>query len=183
MPLPWFTEQSVYLFQRPPYLTVRKDTVVLPNGARIDDYFVLEYPDWVVSLALTEDGHFVCIRQYRHGIGDVHFELPAGVADPGEPLLDCARRELLEETGYGGGVWRPWIVASANPGTHNNRAHVFLATGVARIAEPALDATEDISVHILSPADMRRTLEHGGVSQAIHQAALWRYLYEKPDMR
>ncbi len=159
-------------------MILREDTVRLPNGAQIPDYFVFEYPDWVSVLALTVDRQFVLIRQYRHGIAAVHFELPAGVVDPQEPLLESAQRELLEETGYGGGAWKHYFKACANPGTHTNWCHIFLATGVERIRGQDLEHTEDISVHLLTREDLLETLQSGGVAQALHSAALWRFLAE-----
>ena len=73
----------------------------------------------------------VLIRQYRHGIGAVHFEIPAGTTDPEDTSLEAAaRRELLEETGYGGGTWSPLMTLSANPALQNNLTYTFLAEGV-----------------------------------------------------
>src|SRR6516225_234135 len=96
----WDTLSSAYL-SRKPWLTVRQDRVRLPNGAIIEEYNVLEYPDWVNIIALTHGGELVLVRQYRHGRRAVHFELPAGVCEADDPDPEAtARRELLEETGY-----------------------------------------------------------------------------------
>ena len=177
-PQPWQVEESRYVYDRKPYMILREDTVRLPNGARIPDYFVFEYPDWVSVLAVTTTDEFVLIRQYRHGIGGGHYELAAGVVDPGEPLLESAQRELMEETGYGGGDWQLWIKACANPGTHTNWCHIFLATGVQRLDEQRLEHTEDITVQLLTKAEVLEMLRSGGVAQALHAAALWRYFAE-----
>lgn len=177
-PQPWKIETSRYVYNRKPYMILREDSVRLPNGARIPDYFVFEYPDWVSVLAITTEEQFVLIRQYRHGLGAVHFELPAGVVDSQEPQLESARRELLEETGYGGGEWTLWLKASANPGTHTNWCHIYLATGVQRLDEQRLEHTEDIQVQLLSQAEVLSMLRSGGVAQALHAAAIWRYFAE-----
>ena len=177
-PRPWHIEESRYVYDRSPYMVLREDTVRLPNGAVIPDYFVFEYPDWVSVLAITKDEKFVMIRQYRHGIGQVNFELAAGVVDPQEPLLDSAQRELLEETGFGGGDWQLWVKACANPGTHNNWCHIFLATGVEQLDVQRLEHTEDITVRLLSKEAVLDALHTGGVAQALHAAALWRYFAE-----
>lgn len=179
-PQPWIVEATRYVYDRSPYMVMREDSVRLPNGARIPDYFVFEYPDWVSVLAVTTAGEFVFIRQYRHGIGAVHYELAAGVVDKQEPLFESARRELLEETGYGGGVWKPWLRVCANPGTHSNWCHIFLATGVERVDEQQLEHTEDITVRVLSRPAALEILQSGGFAQAIHTAALWRYFAENP---
>lgn len=177
-PLPWRVLDRRYVLDRQPYMTLREDTVLLPNGARIEDYFVFEYPDWVNALAITTENEFVLVRQYRHGNEGVHYELPGGVADPGEPHLEGAQRELLEETGYGGGEWRHWISISPNPATHTNTCHIFLATGVQKMKNQELDTTEEIAVRLLSMNEALEMLRSGGVSQALHAAALWRYFAE-----
>jgi 8-oxo-dGTP pyrophosphatase MutT (NUDIX family) len=175
-PLPWDVLGSAYLSRRP-WLTLRQDRVRLPGGAVIDEYFVLEYPAWVNVVAVTPDDRVVLVRQYRHGLGRVDFELPAGVVEPGDASPeDAARRELREETGYAGGAWRPLCVASANPATHSNLTHSFLAVGVEEVAPPAPDATEDIRCLTLPVAGVARLVEAGEVVQALHLAPLLKYL-------
>ncbi len=177
-PQPWHIESSRYVYECRPYMCLREDRVRLPNGARIPNYFVFEYPDWVSVLALTRDERFVLIRQYRHGLQQVHYELPAGVADEGILLLENAQRELLEETGFGGGQWQYYFRACANPGTHTNWCHIFLATDVERLQDPALEDTEDLRVCLLTRDELLHALHHEGVAQAIHAAALWRHVAE-----
>ncbi len=69
----------------------------------MEDYYVLEYPTWINVLAITKDGRFVLEKQYRHGTQSIDYELCAGTCEPGEKPLHAAKRELLEETGFGGG--------------------------------------------------------------------------------
>lgn len=92
----WKKLESQYLFQRP-WLTVRRDKVELPDGRTNDEFYVLEYPDWVNVIAITKNGQFVMERQYRHGIGVTCYEICAGVIEQGESPLEAAKRELLEE--------------------------------------------------------------------------------------
>ncbi len=174
-PLHWEVVDRRYILDRQPYMTLREDAVLLPNGARIEDYFIFEYPDWAMTVAVTKQGELVLIRQYRHGIAQVHYELPGGVVDPNEPLLESAKRELLEETGYGGGIWQPWMTLSPNPATHTNTAHIYLAIDVELIGTQTLEQTEEIAVYLLTPEKTREMLLAGGVFQALHAAALWKY--------
>jgi len=175
-PATWQVLDTEYLFRRP-WLTLRRDRVQLPSGAVIDEYYVWEYPPWVNVVAVAQDGRLVLVRQYRHALGAVHFELPAGVVDPDDPdLLAAARRELLEETGYGGGEWSSLLVSSANSATHNNLTHSFLAVGVAPVAAPAPEATEELRVSLVTRAEARELAVGGGMVQALHLAPLLTYL-------
>ena len=122
------------------------------------------------------------IDQTRHGLGEAAHEIPAGVVEPSDAsLLDAARRELREETGYGGGEWRLLTSISANPATQNNLTHCFLATGVERIGEQQLDATEDIRVHLFSRDEVRELLRTDRIRQARMPAPLWPYFAETPE--
>ena len=98
----WKVLSSEYLIRKP-WLTARCDRLELPDGRIMPEYYVLEYPDWVNVIAITKDGKFVMERQYRHALGVEAYELPCGVMENGETPLEAAKRELLEETGYGGG--------------------------------------------------------------------------------
>jgi 8-oxo-dGTP pyrophosphatase MutT (NUDIX family) len=127
-------------------------------------------------VAVTTTGELVLIRQYRHGVGGVHYELCAGCVDDLEDPLAAAQRELLEETGYGGGEWRQLLVLSANPGTHANLTYSFLALGVEKLQEQHLELTEEISVHLVPRAAILPLLDSGEIMQSLHAAALLRYL-------
>ncbi|UZJ39625.1 NUDIX hydrolase [Prosthecochloris sp. SCSIO W1102] len=175
-PEPWEVIESRYLHKEP-WLTMRKDSVRLPNGKNIDDFYVWEYPPWLNVIAITKNDEIVLIRQYRHGIGKVSFELPAGVHDkPGETLLDAAKRELLEETGYGEGTWIKWMELSANPALQTNITHTFLATGVSKISTQRLDETEEITVHPMTFQELTALIEQGEIIQALHAAPIIKYL-------
>ena len=170
----WKTISSEYLIRRP-WLTARRDTVELPNGNTNNEFYVLEYPDWINVIAITKDGEFVMIRQYRYGLGETRYELCAGVIDPGETPIEAAKRELYEETGYGNGDWIETNVISANPSTTNNLTHCFLATNVELISTQHLEKTEDISVHLLNATEVKTLLMNDSIKQALMAAPLWRY--------
>lgn len=94
---PWKVITSEYLARRPWY-TVRHECVELPNGRRIPDYYVFEYPDWVNVIAITPRREFVFVSQYRHALGETDYELVAGVSEPTDasmleaPGASCSRR-------------------------------------------------------------------------------------------
>ena len=108
-------------------VTLRQDTVVLPDGELVDRE-VVEHPGAVAVVAMDENGRVLLIRQYRHPVGATLWELPAGLRDvAGEPLLDTARRELLEESGYLANDWAVLTDYLSSPGITNERLRVFLA--------------------------------------------------------
>ena len=92
--------------------------------------------------------------------------------------MDAAKRELLEETGFGGGEWTPWMTISANASTHTNLTHCFLAMGVEPIGEQHLDNGEDIKVRIFSRDEVLDMLRQGEVWQSLMAAPLWKYFAE-----
>lgn len=175
----WKILKTEYLFERP-WLTVRRDCVQIPNGQINDEFYVQEYPDWVNVIAITEDGHFVMEKQYRHGLGKTCYEIPAGVMEAEETALEAAKRELLEETGYGDGDWREMMTVSGNASTTNNLSHCFVATNVRQLSgERHLDRTEDITVCLLSYEQVLDLLVCDQVKQALMAAPLWRYFAEQ----
>ena len=167
---------SEYLFRRP-WLTVRRDSLRYAGGKANPEYYVLEYPDWINVIAITRDGQFIFVRQYRHGLGKYAYELCAGVIEDSDASpMEAAKRELLEETGYGKGQWSEWMALSANPGSQNNLTHCFLATDLELVAVQHLDDTEELTVHLFSLAEVREMLEKGEIVQALHAAPLWKYM-------
>lgn len=170
----WEIISSEYLIRRP-WLTARRDHVRLPTGVENPEFYILEYPDWVNVIAITRKGEFVMIRQYRHGLGETRYELCAGVSEEGEDPMDSARRELLEETGYGGGEWQLWMTISANPSTTTNLTYCYLATNVEVMSTQQLEETEDITVHLLTEKEVKALLVNDEIRQALMAAPLWKY--------
>lgn len=167
---------SEYVFQRP-WLTARKDSLQLANGRINPEFYVLEYPTWVNIIAVTREGRYVMVRQYRHGLGRIGLELCAGCVEDGEEPEDAARRELLEETGYTGGRWTLQAVISGNPSTTNNLSYCFLAEDVELTDTQHLDATEEIEVVTLSRDELFDLMMSDEMKQSLMLAPLWRYFY------
>ena len=90
-----------------------------------------------------------------------------------------AQRELLEETGYGKGVWKDFMQISPNPSTHTNITYCFLATDVEKISEQQLEDTENLTVHLLSLQEVKELLQQGSIRQALMAAPLWKYMAER----
>lgn len=117
-------------------VTVRRDTVELPSGEHVARE-VVEHPGAVAIVALDNEDRVLMIRQYRHPVGATLWEIPAGLRDvAGEPLLETARRELLEEAGYRAATWHVLTDYASSPGISTERLRVFLARNLA-VVPPA----------------------------------------------
>lgn len=171
----WKVLKSEHILRLGQWLSVRQEEVQLPSGTVIPTWFVLEFPNWINVIAITKDGEMVMEDQYRHALGETHYELVAGVIDPGETPLEAAKRELSEETGYEGGEWELYMTLSPNPTNHNNLSYTFLARGVEKTREQHQERTEDIRVHVMKQEEVRELLERGEIVQALHAAPLWKY--------
>ena len=172
----WTTVSSEYVIRRP-WLIARCDKVKLPTGAVIDEYYVLEYPDWVNVIAITDEGKFVFVRQYRYALKKTVNELCAGVCEDGEEPEAAARRELMEETGFGGGEWEKTMVLSCNASTCQNFTHCFIARGVSHVGTQHLDNGEDIKVLLFTRDEVFGMLPRGEIWQSLMAAPLWKFFY------
>ena len=158
-----------------------RDCVQLPDGRIMNEYYVLEYPDWINIIAIDKEGCMLLVRQYRHGLGRTNFELVAGVLEKDEDPLTAAKRELLEETGYSGGEWHELMQLSANSSTMNNITHCFVATGVEKITDQHLDATEDLEVYTFTQEEVKSMVYRGEFMQALMVAPLLRFFQENTN--
>jgi len=108
-------------------ITVRSDKVQMPDGSHADRT-VISHIGAVGVVALDSDDRVLMIRQYRHPAGRQLWEIPAGLRDvSGEALVDTARRELAEETGYAAARWDTLVDSYASPGITSERIRIFLA--------------------------------------------------------
>ena len=143
--------------------STRKDTSVSPITGEEHEFFVIEAPDWVNVVAVTDRDEVLLIRQYRHGIESETIEIPGGCIDRAETPLEAAKRELLEETGYAGNVRYvvPKVVHSAYS---DMQRHVFVVENCTQIQEPSPDDSEFIDVVLMSLDDFRNHLRAGQLS-------------------
>ena len=168
----WRLLSSDYLI-RDTFLTLRSDTYRLPDGKVVSPFYVLEYPPWVNVVAITPEHEIVLVRQYRPGLGQVLLELPAGAVEPGDAtVLDAAKRELLEETGFSSASFSHTGTVCADPANHNNLTFSFLATSAQRVSEPRPESAEHLEI-VLMPFD--QVVSRAGTEdflQALHSSSL-----------
>jgi ADP-ribose pyrophosphatase len=161
---PWRVEASRLVLSALPRIQVWDETVRLPDGRLVGEFWKVALQDYVVIAAIDESGRFLFERQYKHGVGRVTLTLPAGGLEAGEAPLKAAQRELLEETGCEAAQWRTLgsFVVGANAGIGN--AHMFLATGARPVRPPASGDLEEMELLSLSRDDAARSLAEGDVA-------------------
>jgi ADP-ribose pyrophosphatase len=130
------------------------EKVTLPNGA-IKDREIVRHPGAAAMVPLLDDGKVVLIRQYRHAVGEFLWEIPAGTLERGEEAIECARRELVEETGYEASSFGKLAEILPAPGYTDEHIHIFLATGLRSVKQKL----EDDEVLELQPMAFDTALE------------------------
>jgi 8-oxo-dGDP phosphatase len=117
------------------FVTLRTDEVRTPDGD-VAARDVVEHPGAVAIVALDDAGQVLLIRQYRHPVGRLLWEIPAGLRDvPGEPLRAAAERELREETGYTAKNWHVLVDCFTSPGILTEQLRIFLARDLAKVPD------------------------------------------------
>jgi ADP-ribose pyrophosphatase len=141
-----------------------KENVTLDNGATADLEYV-EHPGAAAIVPLIGPQEVILIKQYRHALKQYIWEIPAGTLGPQEPVMDCARRELIEETGYAAEVWQKLAEITPVPGYSDERIHLFLASEL-KSAHQALDPDEVLAVHRVSLAQALEMIARGDIQDA-----------------
>ncbi len=160
--------------------SIRYDHSISPDTGFARDFTVLKCVDWVNVVALTPEGNFILVRQYRHGTREYTVEIPGGAVDgKDETPEEAARRELEEETGYLPGSFEPIGVVEPNPAFQTNRCHTFLARDAQPDGEMKLDPGEEIEVFLATPQEVASMVQKGEIRHSLVISALF-WLKTKP---
>lgn len=144
-------------------------------------YYTLKLNSYVVIVATDVNGNYICVRQFRPGIKEITSEFPSGgiIAETPAPLcsqevlLENAKRELREETGYTSDQWTHLMTVPANAALTNNFAFIFMAENCSKKLEQKLDETEYLNVRIYSPDELHQMVHNGGFQHTIHIMAYY----------
>jgi 8-oxo-dGTP pyrophosphatase MutT (NUDIX family) len=140
-------------------------------------FYVVNAPSWVMVIAITKDGKFVLVDQFRHGTSEMELELTAGDIEPGEDPSACALRELKEETGYIASetsIIECIGTVKPNPAFLNNTCYTYLITDVVDSGKQSFDEHERINVLLASEDEIVAMIRSGRIDHAlVLDAYLW----------
>jgi ADP-ribose pyrophosphatase len=148
-----------------------RENVTLDNGVTTDMEFV-EHPGATAIIPMLNESRVLLLKQYRHSLREYIWEIPAGTLDPQESIMNCAKRELIEETGYSAHQWQKLGEITPVPGYSDERIHIFLATDL-QPAEQNLDTDEIINVHDVGFSEAIEMIEKGEIQDAKSIAGLY----------
>ena len=169
---PWIIRSERSVLSRPPFLEVSEQTVQLPDGRVVDDFYQIAMADYTCVFPEMPDGRILLLRSYRHGPRRVCLTFPGGQVGAGEQPLDGARRELLEETGFASEEWRHLgsFITQANQRCQS--AHLFQARRC-RAVQPANSGDlEHQEIVALSRAEAMEAFRRGEFAILEHAAVL-----------
>jgi ADP-ribose pyrophosphatase len=148
-----------------------RENVTLDNGVTTDMEFV-EHPGATAIIPMLNESRVLLLKQYRHSLREYIWEIPAGTLDPQESIMNCAKRELIEETGFSANQWQKLGEITPVPGYSDERIHIFLATDL-QPAEQNLDTDEIINVHDVGFSEAIEMIEKGEIQDAKSIAGLY----------
>jgi len=148
-----------------------RENVTLENGTTTDVEFI-EHPGATAVIPFLDDNRIVLLKQYRHALKKHIWEIPAGTLDPREEIVSCAKRELIEETGYSAAQWHRIGEITPVPGYSDERIHIFLATEL-QPADQNLDEDEVIQVQAVDFFKALEMIGEGEIQDAKSIAGLF----------
>jgi 8-oxo-dGTP pyrophosphatase MutT (NUDIX family) len=160
------------------WLKLKKETVELPNGKILDDFYTVEGGELIAILAIDGDNNVFLVKQYRHAVGDVTIDLPGGGVEKGEQPIDAAKRELAEETGMLADHMEKLLTYYPDSGRTICTKHIFLATELRedKANSHPQDESEDIRLIRISFKDLLGRMKNGEMREATLHVGISAYL-------
>jgi 8-oxo-dGTP pyrophosphatase MutT (NUDIX family) len=157
-------------------LRIREDWVLNSRNGSEHPRVIIDAPDWVNVIPVTENQELVMIRQFRAGIWAYTLEIPGGMVEPGEEPIETAGRELEEETGYRPAHIELIGTVHPNPAIQSNLCFSFLATGCEKVHAGALEEGEDLTVELFERSAIPGLIKSGEIKHALVVAA---FMFER----
>jgi ADP-ribose pyrophosphatase len=170
--LAWKRLRSRLLLDRSPWLRVFADDVELPDGRRVEGYLRVDGRDYAMVFAVTDDGSVPFVRQYKYGLDAVPLQLPAGYLEDGEAPEACARRELLEETGFEAPEWLSLGSYAADGNRRYATGHFFLALHARPVRAAAAGDLGEVRLEVLPLDTLDAVLASGQMQEVSAIAAV-----------
>jgi len=148
-----------------------QENVTLANGATTD-LDIIRHPGAAAVVAMFPDNSLLMLEQYRHAVGRFIWEIPAGTLDIEESGIRCAKREIIEETGYRAESWTELGSITPLPGYSDERIHLFLACDLSPAAQD-LDFDEVLAVHKIPFDEALKMIRDGSIQDAKTICALF----------
>lgn len=161
------------------YLKIRKEKVKLPTGEVYDEYYINERQGWVSVFCVTKENKVILNRQYKHGIGRYVLELPAGNLEEGISPLECAKKELLEETGYKGSNFEYVGKFILDPTFSEGYMYLYYCDHGEKVVHKTSDPREKIETVLLDIEDLIQLLRKNEITVVGHVAGIYTILDRK----
>jgi ADP-ribose pyrophosphatase len=157
----WKTLERETILDHSRFLRVENHRVQLPDGRIIEDWPWVVTPDFVNVALITAAGDWVCFQQVKYSVAGLTLAPVGGYLEPGEEPLAAAKREVLEETGYEAPDWVKLGTYQVDGNRGVAQAHLFLARGAQRVADPDADDLEEQHVVLLTRAEVESAVAAG----------------------
>ncbi len=160
-----------------PWLEVYHDEVDRPDGSE-GIYGVVHFRTQAVGVvAVADDGRLLLVGQHRYTLDEYSWEVPEGGVEDGEALLEGAKRELREETGYEAADWRQLGRMTVSNSVTDERGAIFLATGLCA-GEATPEPTEDLALRWATLDEVLAEMDSGAIHDVITLAGVSLYALE-----
>ena len=157
----WESLSKVSILNKKPWFEVFQESVRLPDGEVIPEYYGIEMPHYTAVFAVTEDQKILILRCYRHAIGEVTLTMPGGMLESGESPLEGIQREFKEETGYLANEWESLGAFMGNSTRSCGTYHLFFATGAYPVQEPDSGDLEELELLLWTPEEVEQAIDEG----------------------
>jgi len=154
----WESLTKKSILDKKPWFEVFRESVCLPDGEVISEYYGIEMPHYTAVFAVNEDQKVIVLRCYRHAIGEVTLTMPGGMIEDGESPLEGIQREFLEETGYVAKEWKPLGGYVGNSTRGCGTYHLFFATGAKSVQRPDSGDLEEFELLLWTPKEVEKAI-------------------------